>query len=263
LWRAYQELLLGHERRSHGGVGYDPAKLAGELKTNVQSLESLLANQPLPPAIGKSEIISRVADAQRRFFDKLKADGLSQSVKDQRVDRYLALVRVKNELVFRATDYVRWHATTMRNSPRRHRLYQPIVDFLTGLRALVDRLDSCESEASVPSASTQVEETLDGLDLQAQTLKTLRKAIEEEGLYKDAADLIDRATKNPETRGIAGPIGSLLATPLLPAPLRMKLLRARIGLRQPFDTGSRSADGKPQPPARWTLDGRQSAVTST
>jgi hypothetical protein len=254
LWRAYQELLLGYERRFRGGSEYDPAKLADDLRMNILPLASLAAGQPLPPAAGRATIVSRLADAQQRFLVKFKQDWSDQLAKDPRAGRYLELVRLKNEFLFRAIDYVRWLAAAAPSSPRRHRLYQPIADFLGGLRSFVDQLESLEDAASAPSEGNRVEDALASLGLQAENLQRLRKAVEEEGLYKDAADLIDLAAKNPAKKGIAGPIDGLLATPLLPAPLRTRLLRARVGLEQPFAAEERSAASlpQPQPLVRWS-----------
>ena len=230
LWRAYQELLLGYERRYRGGSEYEPAKLADDLRTNILPAAALATGQPLPPAAGRATIISRLADAQQAFLAKFKEEQIDRLAKDPRDLRYLELVRSKNELVFRAADYVRWHAAAEQGSSRKDRLYQPIADFLAQLRTFVDQLEAFERAAAAPSGSDQIAGDLDGLARQAETLQRLRKAIEEEGLYKDAADLIDVATKNPAKKGIAGPIDVLLATPLLPAPLRTRLLHARSGL---------------------------------
>ena len=260
LWRAYQELLLGYDRRARSGVEYDPAVLADDLRTNAMPLASLLAEKPLPPVVGRSTILGRLADAQRRFRDQLQADRFDQLVKDPRVGRFLQFMRMKNTFVFRATDYVRWYAAAAPLLSQRHRLYQPIADYLAELGVFVDILQSASGHPD------QVEQSLDNLNQQAQTIEHLRKAIEEDGLYKDAADLIDAANKTPAKPGLAGPIDSLLATPLLRAALRAKLIQARSKLEQPLAAEEPSADHSPQLPSvvRWSrrlqdqavLDGR-------
>jgi len=250
LWRAYQELLLGYERRSRGGMEYDSAKLADNLRTNVLPLAILVADQPLPSAVGKATLLGRLAAAQERFRVRLQHEHFDRLVKDPRAARYLDLIRLKNELVFRATDYVRWHAALMSDAPRRHRLNEPLAAFLAELGSWVDNLEALESSAVSITESRQIEEALDNLGRQAQTLEKLRKTIEEDGLYKDAADLIAAAAKNPAAKGLAGPIDALLATPLMPAASRAKLLQARSSLEQPLSAaGQLSADAKLQPPS--------------
>ena len=187
-----------------------------------------------------------MADARQRFLAKPSEERLERLGEDKRAGRYLELLRLKNDLVFRARDYVRWHAAAARSTTERHRLYQPIYDFLTTLRQLVEQLDAIEGAAATLSKPKQVDQALDGLDLLVQTLRPLSKAIEEDGLYKEAAELIELADKDPAKTGIAGPIDSLLATPLLPAALRMKLLRARSRLEQPFAAEDQLADVPPR-----------------
>ncbi len=255
LWRAYQELLLGYERRYRGDTQSDPAKLADDLRTNVLPVASLVPGQPSSPAVGKATIVSRLVDAQERFLAKFKEEWADQLAKDPRARHYLELVRARNGFVFRATDYVRWLAAAAPNSPRRNRLYQPIADFLAALGPFVNQLESLESTAASAAEGNRVDDALASLSLQAETLQGLRRAIEEEGLQKDAADLIDAATKDPAKKGLTGPMESLLATPLLPATLRARLLHARGKLQQPLSIGEeRAAAGVRQPAslARWT-----------
>ena len=156
---------------------------------------------------------------------------------------------MKNKLVFRAADYARWNAEAERSAPRKHRLYQPITDFLAQLRTFVDQLEAFEKSTPDQSGSNRIADALDSLNSQAEALRSLQKVIEEEGLYREAADLIDAAAKNPAGKGLAGPIDALLATPLLPASLRSRLLHARIGLQQPFTSGNQLTDSAPQPPS--------------
>jgi hypothetical protein len=254
LWRAYQELLLGYELRSRGGMEYDSAKLADNLRTNVLPLASLLTDQPLPPAVGKATLLNRLAAARDRFREQLKHEPLDRLAKDPRVARYLDLIRVKNDLVFRAPDYVRWHAALTSGTPRPHRLDQPLAAFLAALCSWVDNLEAFESAAASTTESRQIEEIIDNLGRQAEELERLRKTIEEDGLYQDAADLAAAAAKNPAAKNLAGPIDGLLTTPLLPAALRAKLLQARGGLAQPLvAVGQLTIEPVPQSPslAHW------------
>ena len=147
LWRAYQELLLGYERRYCSGAQYDPEQLAADLRTNILPLANLLDGGPLPPAAGKATVIGRLADARQRFLAAAGGQQLDRLGKDKRSGRYLELVRLKNDLVFRARDYVRWQMAAGRSSAGRHRLYQPIYDFLIALRQFVDQLEAIEGAA--------------------------------------------------------------------------------------------------------------------
>ena len=256
LWRAYQELLLGYERRYRSGEQYDAVKLAADLRSDILPLANLLDGRPLPPSAEKATIIARLADARQRFLAAAQEQQLDRLDKDKRSGRYLELVRLKNDLVFRAYDYVCWQAAGSRSSTGRHRLYQPIYDFLTTLRQLVSQLEAIEGAAPKLANAGPVDQALDSLDLLVQTLRPLPKAIEENGLCKDAAELIESADKNPTDKAIAGSIDNLLATPLLPAALRMKLLRARSRLDEPFAAKGQSADDALRPPSLVSWSGR-------
>lgn len=244
LWRAWQELLLGYERRCYSGAQFDPAQLAADLQANILPLAALLDGAPLPPAVGKTSLLGRLADARERFLANAKKEQLDRLAREKRSGRYLELVRLKNDLVFRGRDYVRWHAAASRASAERLRLYQPIYDYLAALKQFVDQLEVLEGAAPTAKAY-QVDQGLSSAELLVQSLQPLTREIEEEGLYKEAAALIDQAEKNPAKRGIAGPIGNLLATPLLPAPLRAKLLEARSRLKQSPAADDQAARGTP------------------
>ena len=102
LWRAYQELLLGYERRYRSGAQYDPVKLAADLRSNVLPLANLLDGRPLPPTVANAGIVARLADARQRFLAAAQKQQLDRLGKDKQSGRYLELVRLKNDLVFRA-----------------------------------------------------------------------------------------------------------------------------------------------------------------
>ena len=75
-------------------------------------------------------------------------------------------------------------------------------------------------------------------------------------MYKDAAELIELADKKPTSDAIAGPLDALLATPLLPAALRMRLLQARSRLEQPFVAEEQSVEDTLRPPSLVSWSGR-------
>ena len=224
LWRAYQELLLGYESRWRGGRQYDPAQLADDLRTDILPLKAWRpASRCHPPPVAPRS--STAWPTPNVVSWPASRRSSPTSLPRTRGPAGTWSWSAQNVLVFRATDYVRWLAAAQRGSWRRHRLAQPIADLLAALRTFVNQLEALEIAASTPSGSNRVADAFGTLGLQMETLERLRKTIEDNGLYKDAGGLIDMAAKSPGAKGIAGPIDSLLATPLLPPPLRTRLLR--------------------------------------
>ena len=234
LWRAYQELLLDYEFRRRAGAQYDAEELAKEIKKRILPLGDLLDGKPLPDAVDKTSILGRLADARTRFLAKAKRERFDQSAKDKRIGRYFELVRLKNDYVFRARDYVRWHSAAARGASKRLDLYHSIHDFLGALGSFVGQLEAFETETASMSSTGQIEQSLTSLDLLVETLEPLSQAVDQDGLRKMARSLAATAERNPTNTKLAGPIDGLLATPILPADLRAKLLVARNDIEQPF-----------------------------
>ncbi len=253
LWRAYNELLLGYELRYRGGSEYDPKILADDLRTNILTADILSTGQPLPAAAGRASLVSRLADAQQLYLAESE-DWSDPLANDPQATPLSGIgCGERTQLVFRAFDYVRWHAAAERYSPRQaaaisadRRLSRPTADLRRPVRLV--RVAGRRSVVRRPRGRRPGRPRPAGRDP-----RRLRKTIEDEGLYKDAADLIEAATKNPAKTGLAGPMDALLSTSLLRAPLRMKLLHARMGLQQPIDVTVQTGNA-PQPPspASWS-----------
>lgn len=240
LWSEFQELLLGYELRCRAGAAFDADRLAKDLQANVLPLQDWMdgGGGGLPSTVGRSPVLARLAEARRRFL----ASG------DQSGDVDEAL-RCKNDLLYRARYYVRWHGLAQRASPRQHRLLRPVSDLLSELRSFLDRLERLEVLASDGGPAARITEIREQLAVGRQRLEDLRKAIERDGLYRNAADLAERARKHPKTKGIAGAMDALLAVPLLPADLRMRVLAARAGLDQPLSSADAPPASLPRPPS--------------
>jgi hypothetical protein len=227
LWRECEEFLLGYELRYRDPATFDPKELADDLRTNILPLKALVEQGSLPPGVGKSTVLGRLGEARRQFLE-----GPAKIAFQQDREEVLAVRRalqLKNDLVFRAPDYVRSQTRISQAPSRQRRLYASIAALLAQLREFIDRLTLLQ-EAD-PSG-------LEDLAERGRALQQLRDKIETEGLEKDAAEL----AQNPNRKGNALAIEALLSTPLLSQPRRMKLLDALGRL-----------EASPPPPARTTV----------
>lgn len=221
-WRQWQAQLIALERLGHAGSGYE-AQLAGKCNAFCGAMANWLAKESSGD-LDSSDPLAELHRARRRFqADTTEHDRLNKELR--------AAIQLRNELAYQAPYYVRWHAGTLRLSTRQHRLYPEIVRLLQELRTFSDDLDKIgaggETAASEPSRLSEQ------CARRAQDLKDRAKHLQE-GLRSDAGELLAAAAKTPGQYDLSGPMDALLATPLLPARLRIDLLTARDKLAQPL-----------------------------
>lgn len=242
LWREYEELLLGYERRHRAGAAFGAEQLANDLDRDVLSLKKLLQNETA--TVTAEMIVRRLVDARRQFLENAESQDLASWAK--RNSALWEAVRVKNDLLFRAAYYVRWHAAALRLSIRQpQRLYPSLVDLLGQLQTLVDGLAAIEAQKSAEVSPAQLQQIAGTIG----PLKDLRQAIEQEGIEKLAKELAETAQLHPNRPGLAEEIDALLSVPLLPGRIRTTLLDACDRPKQPaldaFEAPSDRAEATP------------------
>lgn len=222
LWREYQQLLLGYDLRSRSGAAYARDELAREIETNILPLKSVMAGSGFTPSAGSSTVLARLTAARQRFVD----GDVPRSYRELPVEfaTLQKAVQLKNDLLYRATDYVRWHAAASSSSPRPLPLLEPLSELLTQrLPEFIELLDSWEqSETSADLQMRDAPVKLKELEGKMQALEALRAKIEKDGLEQEVRELIQGRGK-PEN---SGRISALLNTSLLPAESRSRLLDA-------------------------------------
>lgn len=236
LCREFQARLLAYDQRSRCGRAFWE-KLPGEL-------EDLLLDR------GPSSIEARLADARRRF-ERDVLPGYQRG--GGKYSAYVRAVQLKNELVFSAPSYVRWHAAGVMDSKAGHRYasYQPIVSLLNELSKLTDSLEAFRRDfLSDKPGGADPAEALERLDERSRRLAGVWQNLQKDGVEQNAREL----AAGPNTKGNAEKITDLLSAAVLPAQSRLELIRAVDELDQPLqaevspDEYKRPADAVP-----WTL----------
>jgi len=189
------------------------------------------------PKIDEKEFLSKVLAAHQDY---------EQAWQDQA--KVAPAMRLRNELLFRLPYYLRWHAATGLKSPETLRAGNqgPASE---DLRQLIAHLKVLSGVGSLPS-----NEQLKVLEDETRALSALRSKIDR-GLEGRE---IEPLAANPFAPGHLWRIRSLLATPLLSAPSRSKLVAA-LGGAAPSDYWFRPrktdlapiADPAPLAPADW------------
>jgi hypothetical protein len=212
LWREYQELLIGIDRRSRAGLAFDPVQLSSgllqDLSLDERSFLDASGSSPasnVPVAARAQSIASRLVEARKRFLERMQADRYFVDANPLR-----EAIQWKNDLMMRAPYYVRWNVAASRSSAGRGPLDQELGKMLLSLASLTDRLELLQA-ASTPSPSEQVGELLDAL-------KDSHRRIEQ---------IIDNKVAAVEQHPDAIVIHELLDAPLLTAATRKRLLAAR------------------------------------
>lgn len=234
LWREYQETLLGYEQRVWAGQAFEAQEIAASLQREVLPLAAVLRGAALPAGVDRGPVLGRLAEARLRFLrDEAHASY------DQPLPGWEPLreaVQLHHELAFRAVYYVRWHAAAASGSPQRLALYQPLQQLVDhALPALRDLLEELLGKAGLSASDTGVAPAkVDELQRLLDQLGRLRDHIERDGIQREAQQLVDELRASGPVPAAADRIDSLMAVPLLPAPLRQELLVARERLDQPF-----------------------------
>jgi len=206
LWRQFHESLLAGEQHSRCGDAFAPKELESSART-----------------------ILATAETRFQGFRNLRSGQAAMEVA-----QINDAIQLKNDLVFYAPDYVRWHAR-----PTGARFFPMISDLLEKLGDFIDALEDLEREATRSEDHPAISEALVELKKSERTLRALRQEIDN-GLETEFRNVLktDETVERQETRGKAGLIEDLLSTPLLSGEKRMELRTALAGLdRLPPETG--------------------------
>ncbi|MGO9115631.1 MAG: carboxypeptidase-like regulatory domain-containing protein [Thermoguttaceae bacterium] len=245
LWREYQELALGYDRRSRAGVAFDATGLAKDVAENLSLDERLFSDSASPSgeartAVGSSTgdptVASRLMEARRQFLSRVQSDSYfvdANPVRDA--------IQWKNDLVFRAPYYVRLYVTASRASSGHGPLDQELVKLdleldklLSSLAVLIDRLEQWHAAGS-PALAKQIEDQI------ADQVAALKDS--DRGIKQVMDDKVKTLEQHPDLTAI----DILLDTPLLAAPDRKRLLAARDRIAEalPGDLSKKT----PRPPS--------------
>jgi hypothetical protein len=235
LWTEYQQLLLGYELRYRAGTAYREDELAERLKSDILPLRDLLDRGTLPAGMENSTVLARLAAARQQFL----AARLVPAEMPHELQIVARAIHLRDDLIARSREYVRWHALASRRSAQTLPLFEPLREMLESrlpeLIALVETFQATDAgEAAVPADRSA---SLKNLSEQLAAVEALRGKIENEGFQPVARDLLGNAA----IKDRAAAIDALLATTILPAPLRRQLLDA-------LENVARPADAPPEPP---------------
>jgi len=144
-----------------------------------------------------------------------------------------AAIQLKNELVFLARDYVRWHARSQRAPAK------SISNLLNQLATFVEDLQNLETAASRSRIAGRLPKKSADMRTREDDLRGLRESIRKalDGEFSELTGK-DESARRSDTPGMAGRIEGLLSTPLLSVEQRKELLRVLATLdRSPPKTG--------------------------
>jgi hypothetical protein len=210
LWRYTREYLLGFEQRSRLGVAYEK----NLLREQIESVEDLIDHlnkfetQAEFSASGEDKSFVRyLADARSKFMRseaRIRLDLANESMQVLK-----NALQTKNDLLFCAPYYVRWHSVASKFANEK-------LELSGSLRSYLDQLaDFCdELEAEFDRSSTS------SIDL--DRLKAMTDAVRKSGM--DLARVIGVPPQSIEMSDAS------LASPLLSAEERVKLRRIRADL---------------------------------
>ncbi len=248
LWREYQELLLGIDRRSRAGAAFDPAGLTKEIAQDLALDEKLFLDaggtSPVVAAAASAlrtqNIASRLMAARSQFLDRTQGDNYFADSNPLRV-----AIQFKNDLMMRAVYYVRWDAAASRSSGGHGPSAQELAKMLPMLAALIGSLEQSQT-AGTPAPGAAV---LRGINDNVEALKDSQRTIEQ---------IIEDKIKAWEQHPDAAAIATLLDSPLPSAAARKRLLAARdhVAEKLPGDAPQKPAAATP---VLWTSNIRQEA----
>lgn len=236
LWREYHELLLGFELRHRGGATFRKERLA--------ALRDLAEGIPRGSGFGEAAILGRMESARREFFEDTQTVKRFEQARSEGLGEIEEAIKLRDDLLFAAPYYVRWHGRASLNSSAEIPLYRKIATLLDDdhLSKLARILESLERPLASDSAELQA--LLVDLRRTRQQLEELRTEIEEgaSGLKRTAEDLI----KNPMKRlANLHAIESLLAIPILSADLRARLIDRLATLEPPLELSPANQRSRP------------------
>lgn len=139
------------------------------------------------------------------------------------------LIRLKNELVFRAPYYVRWYVRASRAAGTRlPHLHQPIAEVLNRLPEFAEKLGDLQQYGLDRRPPGSLADAFDRLQEMAGPLRKLQAQLQE-AVDKEVIDL----AQSPKASNNADRAEALLSVPLLSAEGRIKLIEALNTLGPP------------------------------
>ncbi|HWA98870.1 MAG TPA: hypothetical protein VG713_10280, partial [Pirellulales bacterium] len=239
----FQELILAYELRWRAGAAFDRGELADDLQKNVLLLGDLLKNNSLAnPGRSSLAIADRVAAARQRF-----AVDLRPAYDREPLDVRKAM-QMRNDAAFRAIDAVRWLGRAVVVTGGNPVAADDLRKLLAGIATLSRRLDDLRTGGTSPVSDPRA--LRDALTGDQRNLRDLMAAID--ARLNTEADLLSRDPRKPgHTQRIEG----LLATTLLSATQRQKLLEALPKSESPPPNFGQRADASSQPSPAF--DGRR------
>ena len=211
LWREYQELLLGIDRRSRAGAAFDPAALTNEIAQDLTLDEKLFLDAggaspavaaAAASAVRTQNVASRLTAARAQFIERTQGDSYFAGGNPLRT-----AIQFKNDLTLCAVYYVRWNVAAGRSSAGHGPLDLELAKMLPMLAGLIGSLEQAQA-ASTPAASATVpREIADSVE----AIKDSQRVIEQ---------IIDDKIKAWEQHPDSAAIAALLDTPLPTAAAR-------------------------------------------
>ncbi len=237
LWREYNELLLGFELRSRYGVAFREERL--------KALRDLAEGSEGISGFGEASILGRLHSAQQNFLGDAEKLKKFEQARSEGLGEIEEAIKLRDDLMFAAPYYVRWHAQVATTSSAESPLYRRIAALLDDehLPKLVRLLESLERPAASDSAEFQT--ALTELRKTKRQVEEVRTDLEDGayGLRRIAEDLL----KSPPKRlADLRAIESLLSIPLLAAELRTRLIDRLVRLNPPLEL---AAQQRSRPPA--------------
>ena len=232
LWREYQELLLGIDRRSRAGGSFDPVSLTNELAQDLALDEKLFLDasgaSPAAAAAASSalrtqNVAGRLMAARAQFLERTKGDSYFTDGNPLR-----QAIQFNNDLMMEAVYYVRWNAEAARISGGRGPLDQELARMLSMLKDLAASLGQAQNaDTPAPNAVLDIRDKVGGLE---NTHHVIEQAID---------DKIKALEQHPDASAIA----AILNSPLPSAEARKRLLAARdkVADKLPGDSPQKSA----------------------
>jgi hypothetical protein len=236
LWREFQDLLLGYERRYRSGQGFDAKKLAAELRKEIDAWDVVARSPDSPPSAEIELVLRRLGSARLKF---LQSDAKKRfDANDDRAAAAKKLLRLKNDLVFWMPYYVRWHAGVSSGAEQEHPLFRPLA-------GLLDRLaEFCQSIAEVENSGMSNTPGALSLDADVEELERMRDALRTRNLEAEIQNVLETPKKAPRPKTAIAEIEALLATPLPSAGERSQLLAVRDKIEPTLESDGSTEQGK-------------------
>jgi hypothetical protein len=236
LWREYHELLLGFELRYRYGVPFKEERL--------KALRDLAEGTGAASGFGEASILGRLESARQSFLNNAQTLKKFEQARSEGLGEIEEAIKLRNDLMFAAAYYVRWHAQMATTSSAEIPFYRRISTLLDDehLPKLVRLLDSLERPTATDSPEFQA--NMAELRKTKRQLEELRTDFEDGayGLRRVAEDLLKSPPKRlADLHAIEG----LLSIPLLASDLRARLIERLVRLDPPLELAAARQRSRP------------------